>query len=733
MTTIVSKPRTTVWRALVYYAVLAFSVLGIVNKLVTMQIVQGDRWRIQAEDNRTDTIIVPTTRGIIYDRNLSILASNAPSYNIVITPANLPDEEGDIQRIYRELSALTGIPVSNGTIDDAKLVSECTAGPGINELVELGNSNAPYRPVPIACYVDEKMAMTVRERAMDWPGVTVKVDQIRSYPTGETSANIIGFLGPIPASQAKLYEDLNFVANRDKVGYSGVESYFDEILIGRNGKRVIEVDVAGQELRNVEAPIPAEPGKNLVLTIDTRLQRATEAALIGEIQSWTARSDRIKITSGTVIAMNPKTGEILAMASYPSFENNRMARVIPGYYYRQLAEDPRKPMLNHAISDEYPPGSVFKLSTAIGALNEGVISLDQIIDAPGEIVLTESYNPNDPGNEQSFVDWIAKSRPEGFGTIDFWHCIAYSSNVCFYKLGGGFKEEVKEGLGIERLREYARALGYDQLSGIELPGEADGMIPTPKWKRIRQGQNWSTGDTYLASVGQGYVLSTPLQVLQSAATIANNGKRMKPTIIHEVVDNEGKVLEYWYNEFANGYYSITPHQDLTAVSSRKISPFTPTMINDITKDPIIEDYYCEDSYCTPTGKKKSVDPFVIKNVQQGMRLAITDQIFGTLNGIFVRSNEFVGDFTKPFALSVAGKTGTAEYCDNVAQSLNRCNRGAWPAHSWTVAYAPFEDPEIVVVAFAYNGNEGSSVAGPMVRLVLEAYFGLKAIDQGEAK
>ena len=245
----------------------------------------------------------------------------------------------------------------------------------------------------------------------------------------------------------------------------------------------MQVDVAGQELRNLEPPVAPIPGNNIHLTIDSRLQAAAEASLLQEINFWNTYFARIRISSGVVIAMNPKTGEILAMVSYPSYENNRMARLIPSYYYQQLSEDPTHPLLNNAISAEYPPGSVFKLSTATGAINESVVTLDQIISAPGQLELCEKFSPNDPcipgRNVRPFVDWIFEQNPDGFGQIDFLHCIAYSSNVCFYKLGGGFEDEIKQGLGIERLGEYARAIGYDRPSGIQLQGEADGLIPDP--------------------------------------------------------------------------------------------------------------------------------------------------------------------------------------------------------------------------------------------------------------
>ncbi len=713
------------WRALVIYVTLLLVTLVITWKLFSLQILEYKNWKDQADENRTRQISVQTRRGIIYDRNGYILARNIASYNVVVTPASLPDDQSDIQRIYRELSVLIDVPVSFRDVEYAKNFSACVPGPGIAQLVELGDSLAPYSPVRIKCNVTDEIARVVREKEMDWPGVSVEIEPVRDYPTGILTSDVIGFLGPIPAADQAEYESLGFVANRDKVGYSGVEAFFNDVLAGRNGTRVIEVDVAGQELRNLLPPVAPIPGNNLVLTIDTRLQKAADAILTSEINYWNnyffPGTGGVRISSGVIIAMNPKTGEILAMSSYPSYENNRLARIIPAYYYRQLEQDPRKPMLNHAVSDEYPPGSVFKLSTAIGALNEGVIDLNQIIETPGVLTLTESFSPNDPGREQQFVDWTYKdgANPAGFGSLDFFHCIAYSSNVCFYKLGGGYKDEIKNGLGIERLGEYARALGYGALSGIELDGEADGLIPTPRWKRINRGENWSTGDTYIASVGQGYVVVTPLQVLMSAATIANDGVQMKPTIIHEITDSSGQVLTMYLNEDG----SITPIP--SSATSRRISPFTPTQRWDVTKDKIITNYTCDSGYCEEVGDKKVIQDWVIQRVQEGMRLAITDDK-GTLHKIFGGLSP--PQFTKPFPIAVAGKTGTAEYCDNVAQAANQCKSGNWPQHSWTLSYAPYDDPEIAVVAFAYHGGEGASVAGPMVRLMMEAYFCLKSLD-----
>jgi len=702
------------WRLWTIFIVFGLIFVIFISRLVGLQIVDYETYLQYSNNNRTKIVSEAPQRGIIYDRNGYVLARNIASYSISITPAYLPNDLSDIHQIFRDLSDLTGVPVNSGTIEDAKLVSACVPGPGITQLVDLGNSLAPYSPVKIQCDVGEKIARIARERMVNWPGVSVEIEPIRDYPTGSLTAHVVGFLGPIPARLEAEYKDLGFSTQTDKVGYAGIEASLNDILIGSPGKRVIEVDVAGQELRNLEPPLAPVPGGNVTLTIDTRFQAAAEAAISEEIDFWNNRYyGYVRITSGAVLAMNPKTGEILAMVSWPTYENNRLARFIPAYYYRQLSEDPTHPLLNITISAEFPPGSTFKLSTATGALNEGVVSLDQIIDAPGELVLTESFSPTDPGFQRSFRDWI---YPESFGQINFLHCIAYSSNVCFYKLGGGYKSEIPEGLGILRLEQYAKAIGYGQPSGIELFGEASGLIPDPTWKRIYQGENWSTGDTYIASVGQGYVLATPLQVLMSAATIANDGKLMQPTLIRSIQDSDGNVLEKWWNPEAQSVSEKPEEQN-----SYKISPFTPNMKWDITVDQIIEEFRCENSYCTSSGDMKSVAPWVVQSIQQGMRLAVTEPS-GTLNN----------DYSfEDYPIAVAGKTGTAEYCDDVANSLNRCTFGNWPTHAWSVAYAPYDDPEIVILAFAYNGGEGGSVAAPIVKLVMDAYFEQKAIDAAQ--
>lgn len=674
------------WRFLVLYILIGMIFGYYLLRLFDIQILQGVDFIAQADENRTQVISDPAVRGNIYDRNGFVLAQNIPSYNVVVTPGYLPEDDGDIQQIYRELSELIDIPVTSGTMDEesVRYFTPCYTDLGISEIVYIADTNWPYQATAIKCNVDQDVAMIVMENRQKWPGIDVEISPVRQYPTGELTAEIVGFLGPVPAALEEYYVELGLEPNRDKVGYAGVEQSLNEILSGTNGTRTVEVNVAGEIIRNLEEPIDPIPGNDVTLTIDSRLQSVAREALISEIEYWNAYSGKTIANSGVVAAVIPQTGEILALVSYPNYENNRMEQAIPGYYYEQLSEDPQRPLFNTAISAELPPGSVFKLAPALGILNEGVVTPEQTVNCPGTIEITEKYYENDPGRPRQYVCWDR----EGHGDVNFLWGVAYSCDIYWYKVGGGFEGEVEgNGLGIWRMGEYARALGYGALTGIELPGEAEGLIPDPTWKRITVGENWSIGDTYIATMGQGYVLATPLQVLNSIATIANGGHLMDMTILDKITQPDGTIVEE--NQ--------------------------PSERWDITTDPVINVY---DDNVT-TGETKTVQPWVIQLANEGMRLVVTD---GTAEV------QFDGD---PY--NSAGKTGTAEYCDDVAQAQDLCKPEAWPAHAWYVGYAPYDNPEIAVVAFVYSGREGSTFSAPIVRRVIDAYFEMKATDTYDAE
>lgn len=669
------------WRFQVLYILIALIFGFFFFRLLDIQILQGEDFVAQADENRTTTIYDYSVRGTIYDRNGYVLAQNVPSYDVVVIPAYLPDDDGDIQRIFRELSELIDIPVTTGGAADevVRSFTPCNNDLGISEIVYIATTNWPYQATGVQCDVSKEVAMTVMEKAADWPGIEIEITPVRQYPTGSLTAQIIGFLGPIPAVLEDYYVDQGFVLNRDKVGYAGIEQSLNEILSGKNGTRTIEVNVSGEEIRNLEEPIDPIPGNDVYTTIDTRLQSIAQEALLAQMDEYNFYKGYTAVNSGVVIVLNPMTGEVLALVSIPSYENNRMEKFIPGYYYEQLAADPQRPLFNQAVSSELPPGSVYKMAPALGILNEGVVTPEYEINDPGLITILEKYYENDPGTPRQYVCWDRN----GHGMVNFMWGVAYSCDVYWYKVGGGYEDEVPgNGLGIWRMGEYARAIGYGITTGIELPGEADGLIPDPTWKRTTLGENWSIGDTYIATMGQGYVLATPLQVVNSIATIANGGKLMNVTLVNRVTEPDGTIVQ----------------------------ELEPSWKWDITTDPVVNVY--EDNQTT--GELKTIEPWVIALANEAMRLVVTD---GTAD------TEFAGD---PY--NSAGKTGTAEYCDDVAQEKDICKSGLWPAHAWYVGYAPWDNPEIAVVAFVYNGDEGSTIAGPIVRKVIDAYFEMKAAD-----
>lgn len=652
---------------------IALALLGAAYQLVRLQITGFDAYTVRAIDNRQQRLTLPAPRGVVYDRNGVLLAQNVPAISVLITPALLPEDSGRLAELYARLSELTGVPVSTPPLDAGNAtgnrIGDDSPSPGIQELVFLQETNAPYRPVVIAPDISREQALVLGAELRTMPGVQLEVRALRDYPTGALTAHVVGYMGPITEDQSDFYVNLGFDPARDRIGYAGIENRMQDVMAGRNGYKEVEVDVAGRELRTLgegQAPVP---GQSVVLTIDVRLQAAAAAALANrmKIENQIAQADTNPlrppqpVTNGVAIAINPQTGEVLAMVSLPTYDNTMFSRFIPATYYQEMADHPYKPLFNNAISGEYPPGSVFKVAVAAGALQEGVVTAKQEIFDPGEIIITNRYFPNDPGKTRRVVCY----NRAGHGDVNFIRGIAVSCDVYFYALGGGYEAGgVKDGgLGIDRLHKYATMLGFDQLTGIELPGERKGLIPTRDWKRLNIGENWSTGDTYIASIGQGYVLSTPLQVLMAYTPFINrDGFVRKPTLIREVRDGEGNVLR---------------------------------------------------SASVQNNSQTALTPYVIDQVSLGLRQVMID---GTGKKLGVEG------------INLAGKSGTAEYCDNVAQAANRCQYGAWPAHAWMVAYAPYEKPEIAVVVFVYSGEEGSTVAGPVAQEIIDAYFVLKGMS-----
>lgn len=745
------------WRLTFFQAVIVgvFILFGL--RMYQLQVVENSDWQFAADGNRLQSLPLPSDRGVIFDRFGRNLAINVPAFNITIVPALLPDGEEEQLTIFNRLSALTGVPPT----------SEIRIAAGsrirsIEELVAEGEGIEPFQAVIIAQDVPQIVALQINEERISMPGVAVEPVAVREYPTGSLTAHIVGYMGPIPADEAEALREQGYNPAFDRIGYDGVEFFLEGLLAGQRGEEVFEVDVAGQRLRTISITEPSA-GRNVRLTIDTELQAAAEAALAAEIAIVNQEAGYIRTQQGVVIAMDPRNGQILAMVSYPTYDNTRFARAIDFQYYQEVAADPARPLYNGAIRATYPPGSVWKLVTAAAVLDENVIAPETILLDEGDIIVENRYAPNDPAASQRFVCWL----PGGHGQVDFIRGIAYSCDVYFYKIGGGFTSIPETilrqgGLGINDLFRHATAMGIGSELGVELPGERAWRMPDPDWKRINFGENWSTGDTYNAAFGQGYVLTTPLQLISSVATIVNNGTLYQPTIIDSFLDPEGGVIQPFAPNVMRtvNIENLTPQDELTLLmvedmiikgpdsltctcepDSAYYNPVRCDPVNyraqvDIIQDPLMEDmrtyrvhvpinYPFNGQVCEPIRFDPNYTPafsssYSLGLVREGMRAAVTIE-GGTASNADL-----------PY-VTTAGKTGTAEYCDDVARPLGLCIPGGWPTHAWYVGYAPYENPEIIIIGFLYNAGEGSQVALPVVVETMEAYFRLKAERENTAR
>lgn len=639
------KPRGN-FRILRLGIIVAFAVLAL--QLAQLQIVNWKYYQNAADQNRFRLVQTDALRGIVYDRTGRILVRNIPSFNVSIVPADLPDDQQD--RVFQKLSALLNVPIDtvieNTAVDVVgelpsdidRTVIPPTRKPGLRELVAQGERD-PFSPTLIKTNVPREVAFYLEENHLDFPGVQVGLQPVREYVEGPLLSHILGYAGPIPSENAAEYENQGYALG-DQVGLTGLEYSFEPDLRGTKGRRYVEVDVAGREVANLGEEPPV-PGHNLVLTLDSDFQKTVQTILQKAMRNANSKQ-------GVAIALDPRNGEILAMVSLPSYDDNLFATGISVDDYTNLAQDPLHPLVNHAITGQYPPGSTFKLIPASAALQEHVIDINTRIDTEhGVVWVPNKYFPDDPTKAQPFYDWF---KP-GFGPLTILGGLAESSDIFFYKLAGGESPNFDTGLGQDRLSAYARMFGLGELTGIDLPGEAKGLVPDQTWKRKTIGDVWTVGDTYNMGIGQGYVLATPLQVADYTAIVANGGTLYKPQLVHAVTDSEGRIV-------------------------RTIAP--------------------------QVIRRVAVDLQNLAIVREGMRGSVTS---GTSTNVNLAD------------VAVAAKTGTAEYYGP------RVN-GHLPTHAWFTAFAPYDNPQIVVTIFIAGGGEGSAVAAPAAADVLRVYFRL---------
>lgn len=640
-------------RQLSLYGLILLVFLVLFARLWYLQVVQGAYYSQKANVNRSRLVLDEASRGMIYDRNGAPLVGNTPNFSVSIIPAYLPDDELEEMEVYRKLSLLLDMPITSASASVRPVGGE----QGIKDIVDDARKHGQdFRTITIKNGISRDTALIIAEQNMKLPGVKMQVAGARNYPLGPLVSQIVGYVGHIPEEGVQSYKDKGYDPDVDRVGLTGIEYTVESFLRGVKGSRYIEEDVAGREVRVVGQPETSQAGDNVYLSIDLGMQKIATEALQAEINEINRFQGREMTRRGAVIAMNPQNGQILAMVSLPTYDSNMFTRGISQTAWNAIVSDIHLPMVNHAISDQVAPGSIYKLIPASAALQEKVITPKTIINDPGTIVIPNKYFPNDPGQAKRLTCWLKT----GHGRMDLLHGLAYSCDVYFWEVGGGYdvpNQPKFDGLGIDRLVKYSQMFGLGELTGVDIPGEAAGHVPTQKWKRLTFGENWATGDTYNMSIGQGYLLVTPLQMLNVTAAVANGGTLYKPQVVDRITDSDGNVRR----------------------------AFKPESIGRV-----------------------AVSLENLQLVQQGMEAAV---MWGTSTKAQVSG------------IRVAGKTGTAEFCDDIARNLGLCYTGHTPTHAWFVSFAPVDNPQIALVVYIYNGGEGSENAVPVAKKILDYYFG----------
>jgi penicillin-binding protein 2 len=490
-------------------AVVALSFLALTVQLFRLQVLNVGTYQLQARDNRLKLDPIAPPRGYIYDRNGKALAVNAATYYAAIIPDQLP--KGREQEVYSALQAVVHVPAFEleQKVNDARRRQDL------------------FTEIVVKREIDYDSYLILGERQHDLPGVKVAAEPSRFYPTADVMSHLLGYIGPLDDEELKTAEQKGYEAN-ERSGKAGVELQYEGYLRGVPGKEQKEVDAAGRTV-NVIGKEDPRPGYNLIMSLDLDLQKVVADILQESVKDLNSKK-------AVAIVMDVRTGELLADVSLPSYDNNIFSRQIDDLQYEALTNGQDKPLLDHAIAEKFPPGSTFKIVTGLAALQEGVATPNTTITSNGALLVPRDYNAQ---LTDSFPDWRA-----GLGPLSFYRGIAMSSDIYFYCLAGGNCPDFAQGLGNERLARYARMLGYGEATGIDLPGETDGLIGDAEWlKKVTSGaQGWFLADTFYMGIGQGYVEATPLQVVRATAAVANGGRLLKPKVVREIRDAGGNVI-----------------------------------------------------------------------------------------------------------------------------------------------------------------------------------------------
>ena len=495
------KPVRSLSRFLAFALIVVIGASGLTARLFYLQMVDGGRLATLSARNRTVLDAIRSPRGVITDRMGRALVTNVPTFVVKLRPSSLPLEQRSV--VVDRLAALLGMSAAdiNGTID--------------------GNPGSTFDLVRIAGDVDEPTARLISEAGTDLPGVEVDVEARRQYTDGPLMSQILGYTGPVSGDQLKNLKDLGYLPD-DLIGKVGIEAEYETQLRGVYGSESVERDASGRRTQVLRTISDARPGDSLTLTIDTKEQQNAQTAMLWAMQT-------VGIKRGVVIVMNPQTGEVIALVSLPTYDNNDFARGISNADYAKLLSNPDKPLLNHAVQAHYPPGSTYKLVAGTGVLADKKITATTKVATKGYLTLGSTR----------FYDWNRR----GFGACDIYCGFGHSSDTFFFQMAGK--------LGIDRLGYWARQYGFGQPTGIDLPGEVSGIVPTNQWKQDTLGSRIFDGETYQAGIGQGYDVVTPIQLINAYSALANGGTLYQPQIVHEIVGPDGKVVRPFVPKILN--------------------------------------------------------------------------------------------------------------------------------------------------------------------------------------
>ena len=606
-------------RFLVFGLAAVVAISALTARLFYMQVISNTEFTSLADSNRTVLEAIPSTRGLIYDRSGAPLVTNVPTFSVKIRPADLPEERRD--EVVDRLSALIGTSVAD-----------------INAAID-GNPGSTFDAVRVAQDVPKEKANLIAEASLELPGVEVVVESRRQYLEGPLLSQILGYTGPISSEQLDRLKSEGYLPD-DLIGKTGLEAYYEDDLRGTYGERSVERDATGRKLQVLKIDSQAEAGNSLKLTIDTREQKLAQQAL-----QWGMKEAGLK--RGVVIVMNPQTGEILAMVSLPTYDDNAFATGISAKAYAALLANKDKPLLNHAVAAHYPPGSTYKLVTGTGALADKKITPNTKVQTRGYLTLGQTR----------FYDW----NHRGFGKCNIDCGFGHSSDTFFFQLAGM--------LGIDRLGYWANQFGFGAKTGIDLPGEVPGIVPTNEWKLRTLGDPIFSGEVYQAGIGQGYDVVTPIQLINAYAALANGGRLYEPRIVHDVLAPDGTIVK----------------------------PFEPTLI-----------------------RKLDVKPSVLREMREAARSVVT--LRHTYNlvdlPIIVAGKSGTAEFgTKdskgrlPFHSWFVGFTpkDPTKHA-NDPEGLKALAKG---------------DSELVVLAFAYDSRTKGNAATEIVKYYLQLHYGIK--------